>query len=86
MRIKHHPATIVEIYPDGHVEAFLSDPVFRFDGLKIRLIKGALEDTKDRLAEKMPCGTYRMYLSHYRWLKRPRTKFTLKAQLGDLDV
>jgi hypothetical protein len=49
MRIKFHPATIIEIYPDERVEIFFGEPRYFLDKFKIRLIESTLRNSKERL-------------------------------------
>jgi hypothetical protein len=77
MRIKFHPATIIEIYPDERVEIFFGEPRYFLDKFKIRLIESTLRNSKERLVERFPPGIYRFHATNYNWVKQ-KTKFALK--------
>lgn len=66
MRIKFHPATIVEIYPNGQIEVFFADPVWFMDRFKIKMIYRTIQNSKPQLRQHPP-GEYRFYMTGYRW-------------------
>lgn len=76
MKIKYHPATIIEIYSDGRVEMFFSEPLYFLDKFKIGLIENTIRNSKEKLVHRFPPGTYRFYMTHYNGLKQ-KTKFAL---------